>query len=141
MLARRQLYRRLENPFKKLSSETLKTCRKMAPLLDRVARWYIFKPNIPIWVYFGGLKNGKCWFILCAFGIFDSHLVYLVAIGYILWPLGTFCGRLVYFSPVWYIVSPFCFANKNLATLLLERSQLKHVTRFSSRYRLIARDN
>jgi hypothetical protein len=30
-------------------------------------------------------------------GIFDRHLVYLTAIGYILWPFGIFCGNFVYF--------------------------------------------
>jgi hypothetical protein len=35
----------------------------------RVARWYIFKQKIPIWVNFGGPLNGKFWYILCPFGI------------------------------------------------------------------------
>jgi hypothetical protein len=30
----------------------------------RVARWFIFIPNIPIWVNFGGPWNGKCWHVL-----------------------------------------------------------------------------
>jgi hypothetical protein len=30
----------------------------------RVARWFVFKPKIPIWVNFGGPCNGKCWYIL-----------------------------------------------------------------------------
>jgi hypothetical protein len=29
-----------------------------------VARWFIFKPKIQIWVYFGGPWNGKGWHIL-----------------------------------------------------------------------------
>jgi hypothetical protein len=29
--------------------------------LSSVARWYIFKPKISIWVNFGGPQNGKCW--------------------------------------------------------------------------------
>jgi hypothetical protein len=29
----------------------------------RVARWFIFKPKIPILVNFGGPWNGKCWYI------------------------------------------------------------------------------
>jgi hypothetical protein len=32
--------------------ETIKT---------RVARWYLFKPKIPIWANFGGPWNGKGW--------------------------------------------------------------------------------
>jgi hypothetical protein len=27
---------------------------------DRVARWFIFKPKIPIWVNFVGTWIGKC---------------------------------------------------------------------------------
>jgi hypothetical protein len=30
----------------------------------RVARWFVFKPKIPIWVNFGGSWNGKSWYIL-----------------------------------------------------------------------------
>jgi hypothetical protein len=41
----------------------------------RVARWFIFKPKIPIWVNFGGPWNGKCWYILGPYGIFYSHLL------------------------------------------------------------------
>jgi hypothetical protein len=36
----------------------------------RVARWYIFRPKIPIWVIFGGSCNGRCWYILWTFGLF-----------------------------------------------------------------------
>jgi hypothetical protein len=32
-------------------------------------------------------------------GIFYDHLVYITAIGNILWPFGILCGNLVYFSP------------------------------------------
>jgi hypothetical protein len=56
-------------------------------LLGRVARWYFFKPKIPIWVNFGGSCNGKCWYIRS-----------------ILLPFGLFYGHLVYFPPFWYIV-------------------------------------
>jgi hypothetical protein len=41
----------------------------------RVARWYIFKPQILFWKYYRGPLNGKCSHILWPFGIFDSHLV------------------------------------------------------------------
>jgi hypothetical protein len=27
----------------------------------RVARWFVLKPKIQIWVYFGGSCNGRCW--------------------------------------------------------------------------------
>jgi hypothetical protein len=47
-------------------------------MYDRVARWYIFKPKIPIWVNFGGTEKGKCWDILCPFEIYNGHLVYFM---------------------------------------------------------------
>jgi hypothetical protein len=34
--------------------------RLTANLGSRVARWHNFKPNIPIWVNFGGSCNGRC---------------------------------------------------------------------------------
>jgi hypothetical protein len=48
------------------------------PLIIRVARWYSFKPKIPIWVNFGGPWNGKGWYIqwlfgICRFGKFNGH--------------------------------------------------------------------
>jgi hypothetical protein len=67
----------------------------------RVARWYFFKPKIPIWVNFGAFRNGRCWYILWPFGLCCGHLVYFVVIWYILWPFGLFYGHLVY------IVLPF----------------------------------
>jgi hypothetical protein len=53
----------------------------------RVARWFVFKPKIPIWVNFGGSCYGKSW--------------------YILWPLETLFGHLVYFVVIWYIFRHF----------------------------------
>jgi hypothetical protein len=48
----------------------------------RVARWFVFKPKIPIWVNFRGLSNVKrfvyfmtIWNILRSFGIMYGHLV------------------------------------------------------------------
>jgi hypothetical protein len=29
-----------------------------------VARWFIFKPKIQIWMHVGGPWNVKCWYIL-----------------------------------------------------------------------------
>jgi hypothetical protein len=66
----------------------------------RVARCFLFKPKIPIWVNFGGPLIGKCCYIL----------QYLTGIWDILWPLGTFCVQLILFL-VWLI-----FTKKNLAT-------------------------
>jgi hypothetical protein len=71
----------------------------------RVARWYIFKPKIPIWIDFGGSCNGRCWYIL-------SPLVYFTAIWYILWSFGIF---------YWFIF-PRC-TKENLATLILRARQ------------------
>jgi hypothetical protein len=42
-------------------------------LPTKVARWFSFKPKIPIWVYFGGPWYGKCWY-------FYDHLEYFTAI-------------------------------------------------------------
>jgi hypothetical protein len=28
-----------------------------------VARWFVFKPKIPLWVNFGGLWNGKLYYM------------------------------------------------------------------------------
>jgi hypothetical protein len=39
-----------------------------------VARWFVFKPKIPILVKLGGSWNRKC-YILWPFGIFYGHLV------------------------------------------------------------------
>jgi hypothetical protein len=33
--------------------------KEIFSVLSRVARWFVFKPKIPIWVNFGGLKIGK----------------------------------------------------------------------------------
>jgi hypothetical protein len=75
--------------------------------LGRVARCYIvFIPKFSIWVYFGGLWNGKkCWYILGKFGIFYGHSVHLVVICYI-------------FPPFWYIAprkiwQPFNWVRQN----------------------------
>jgi hypothetical protein len=64
-------------------------------ICSRVARWRIFKPNIQIWVNFGGTCNGRCWYILWAFGL------------RILRPIGLLCGHLVYFMALGYIFPGF----------------------------------
>jgi hypothetical protein len=58
---------------------------------SRVARWFIFKPKIPLWVNFGGLKIEY----VC---IFYNHLEYFTATWYNLWLFGIVCCDLVYFS-------------------------------------------
>jgi hypothetical protein len=65
--------------------------------MTRVARWFIFKPKIPIWVKFGCPWN---------------HLEYNTAIWYDLRPFGIVCSRFGIFFPFWYV-----WTEKNLAAL------------------------
>jgi hypothetical protein len=66
----------------------------------RVARWFVFKQKIQIWVNFGGSCNGRrwcmyfmdTWSILGLFVIFFWHLVYVGR------------GNSAYFFPFWYFV-------------------------------------
>jgi hypothetical protein len=39
-------------------------CLTHQEILSSVARWFVFKPKIPIWENFGGPLNGKYWHIL-----------------------------------------------------------------------------
>jgi hypothetical protein len=80
-------------------------CLLLFALWIRVARWFVFKPKIPIWVIFGGPWNGKCWYILWSFGKVCGHLVYLMDIGnvVVIWNIFPRFGKL---------------CKKNLATLL-----------------------
>jgi hypothetical protein len=64
--------------------------------LSKVARWYIWIPKIPIWVYFEGHWNAKCWYNLWTLGIFYCHLVYDMALWYIFWPSGIYFSVLAY---------------------------------------------
>jgi hypothetical protein len=66
----------------------------------RVARWFVLKPKIPIWVNFGEALDWKMliylmdiWNILQTFGIFYRHLEYFMT-------LRTFCDHLVHFMLV-----------------------------------------
>jgi hypothetical protein len=54
----------------------------------RVARWFVFKPKIQIWVNFGGSYNGKFWYILLPFGLFYCYWKYFMDIWYIFRRLG-----------------------------------------------------
>jgi hypothetical protein len=78
------------------SNFCLPTWHNMKNMHSRVARWYICKPKIPIWVNF----RGSCWYILWPSGIFS-------VIWYIFRPFGIFYGHLVYFTDIRYIVCPF----------------------------------
>jgi hypothetical protein len=62
-------------------------------MYTRVARWYIFKPKISIWVNFVGSCNITSWSILWPFGLFYNYLVYLGS-------FGIFCGLFGTFFPV-----------------------------------------
>jgi hypothetical protein len=72
----------------------------------RAARWHIFKPKFPNRVNFS--RSCNRW----QFFLFYGHLVYVVAIWYILWlfgipilwPFGIFYGYLYTFFPFWYVV-------------------------------------
>jgi hypothetical protein len=76
-----------------------------------VARWYIFKQKIQIWLIFGGLFYNDLvyfttiWSILQPFGLFYNHLVYFTTIWSILQPFGMIFGNLVYFPPFGNVLS------------------------------------
>jgi hypothetical protein len=63
-------------------------------LSARVARWFIFKPKIQIWVTFGGYCIRRCWNILWPFDQF-WYITGHIGIG-ILWLFGIFLPDLVY---------------------------------------------
>jgi hypothetical protein len=67
---------------------------------------YFYTKTIPIWGYFSGTWNGKCWHILLPFVIFYVHLAYFMAIWYSLWQFG------IYFGPrkIWQPCFNFNFA-------------------------------
>jgi hypothetical protein len=88
--------------------------RTFKSLWTMVARWFIFKPKIPIWVNFGGC------FAMEDVDIFYGHLVYCLAIWYLSWLLGINFPVLV------------CCSNKNLATLTGTTSQWRSILRCSS---------
>jgi hypothetical protein len=61
-------------------------------LVTRVARWFVFKPKIQIWINFGGPYIVKCLYILRPLGIFYGDWGYFMTIWYILNSYGTFSG-------------------------------------------------
>jgi hypothetical protein len=58
-----------------------KNCPMKTIAQRRIARWFLLRPKLPIWVYFGGPWNGKyfmsIWNILQLWDIFNGHLVIL----------------------------------------------------------------
>jgi hypothetical protein len=89
----RELKPDLSNHFRETTSNQKPTGKDFSLCRQSlgVARWFIFKPKIPIWVIFGGPWTGKCLYILWLFGIFYGHLGYVMTIGYIVF--------------IWYILS------------------------------------
>jgi hypothetical protein len=65
-------------------------------IVTRIARWFIFKPKIPICFIFVGFGMEKLDIFYGHFGTFKSTLC-------ILPPFGIFCGNLVYIFPLWYV--------------------------------------
>jgi hypothetical protein len=91
-----------------LTSNTIFLLRRWWPrFMNRVARWFVFKPKIPFLVNFVGSCIRRCWYILWPFGIFCCQLVDLMAICYIL------CSFDTYFPVLVYCTKP------NLATLFM----------------------
>jgi hypothetical protein len=73
------------------TKNTLKKAgKKFCP--DRVARWFIFKQNIPIWANFGVSCNDICWSILMAtwYILWSFWYIFLVLLYFVI--------ILVYFS-------------------------------------------
>jgi hypothetical protein len=75
----------VRNSFKSLekTSEQLDADSPMMPY--RVARWFVFKPNVQIWANIGEFCNGRCWYILRTFGPFYGLLLYFMEIWYSSW--------------------------------------------------------
>jgi hypothetical protein len=82
---------------------------------SRVARWFVFKPKIPIWVNFGRSCYIKSWYIFWPFCLFYGRWKYSMSIWCILWLFGIFSPFLV-----------FC-TKKNLVTLASTRLSLSCV--------------
>jgi hypothetical protein len=70
-------------PWPSLAGDSWFGCTQV---LIRAARWFIFKPKIPLWVNLGGSCNGKCWYILWPLCLFYGHLAFL-------WSFGIFYGQ------------------------------------------------
>jgi hypothetical protein len=69
-------------------------CQKKRP---RVARWFVFKPKIQIWVNFFRALQWKMYYILWSLGPFYGFC-------YILWTFGIIRSNMLYIFPFWYFV-------------------------------------
>jgi hypothetical protein len=63
--------------------------------VGRVARWFVFKPKIPIWKNFSGLGLEKV-------DIFYGRLEHFMDIWDLLCPFDTLCVHLEHFFLFWY---------------------------------------
>jgi hypothetical protein len=93
----------------------------------RVTRWFVFKPQIPIWVNFGGPLNDKCCYILWSFGIFYGHLALCMATWLSLWSHVVYFSHFGTFRPrkIW---QPWprirlCFVNKLFETTFVSSDE------------------
>jgi hypothetical protein len=96
----------------------------------RLARWYMFKPKIPIRVNFGGPSNGKCWLIyfmtiwtiLRTFGIFYDYFVNFMIIWYIRYhvPIKIWQPWFINWADLYYIVS---LIDRATSQFLLSKAQ------------------
>jgi hypothetical protein len=59
--------------------------QSVIPMYKRVARWFVFKPKIQIWVNFGGSCNVRCWYILRTLGPFYGLMLNFTNICYSSW--------------------------------------------------------
>jgi hypothetical protein len=67
-----------------------------------------FHTKVPIWVYI--FCSALEWKMLVYFMTISNilqHLVYYMAIWYIIWPFGILYGHLVYYMAIWYIWCSF----------------------------------
>jgi hypothetical protein len=108
------------------SGNHLKQKQQIAQVAARVARWFLFKPKIPIVVNFVRSRNGRCWHILYPFGQFSGQLAYFMAVWHILWPFGIFSPVLVHFFPFWYIVARKIWQPRVAALPLTTRKDNSH---------------
>jgi hypothetical protein len=76
-----------------LKRKLISCSAKFSHVSRRVARWFVFKPEIQIWVNFGGSNIWRFWYILWTFGPFYSVLVHFMDILYNLWWFSIFFPR------------------------------------------------
>jgi hypothetical protein len=78
----RRFFFRHTNEVKIVCAKSNSFGRRVAVLPDQCCQMVYFKPKIPIWGYFGGPWNGKCWCILRPFW-YDSLPFLIVYIRFV----------------------------------------------------------